>query len=139
MRHYGEKIVASQNLCISFQQSQQSRNRVMPCSSDGPETRALLAVRIAHKPSGRSVMLNPKNTYHQHKKLIQSETQKKRNTHDSLDCSHCRGIFGWNIYSGHGHTPCNDVWIARGAEILTAAAITLIGYIVFLKSANEAR
>lgn len=84
-------------------------------------------------------MLNPKNTYHQHKKLTQSETQKKRNTHDSLDCSHCRGIFGWNIYSGHGHTPCNDVWIARGAEILTAAAITLIGYIVFLKSANEAR
>ena len=33
----------------------------------------------------------------------------------------------------------NDIWIARSAEILTVATITLIGYIVFLKPANEAR
>ena len=45
------------------------------------------------------------------------------------------GTFIQDMVTHHG----NDVWIARDAEILTVAAITLIGYIVFLKPANEAR
>ena len=32
-----------------------------------------------------------------------------------------------------------DVWIARGAGILTVAMITLIGYVLFLKPVGEAR
>ena len=78
----------------------------MPCSSGGPEIRALLAVRIAHK---RWIILIAAA-------LVGETCIQDMVTH-------------------HG----NDVWIARGAEILTAAAITLIGYIVFLKPANEAR
>ena len=32
-----------------------------------------------------------------------------------------------------------DIWIARGAGILTVAMITLIGYVLFLKPVGEAR
>ena len=32
-----------------------------------------------------------------------------------------------------------DVWIARGAGILTVAIIALIGYVLFLKPVGEAR
>ena len=78
----------------------------MPCSSGGPEIRALLAVRIAHK---RWIILIAAA-------LVGGTCIQDMVTHHS-----------------------NDIWIARSAEILTVATITLIGYIVFLKPANEAR
>ena len=78
----------------------------MLCSSGGPEIRALLAVRLAHK---RWIIL--------------------------IAAALVGGTCIQDMVTHHG----NDVWIARGAEILIVAAITLIGYIVFLKPANRAR